>query len=134
MKFFFVLTTTFFSSILSYKNSYAQKPYVILISIDGFRHDYTEIHNLEYLKNFKKKIIEDQANRFSNIKIIDEINFDKLTNEVKDLDIIYPSIGENLSFLKSIKNKNITKLCGKPLIAWTINSALKSKTNQTTGL
>jgi len=28
---------------------------------------------------------------------------------------------------KSIKNKNITKLCGKPLIAWTINSALKSK-------
>ena len=28
---------------------------------------------------------------------------------------------------KGIKQKNITKLCGKPLIAWTINSALKSK-------
>ena len=28
---------------------------------------------------------------------------------------------------KGIKYKNITKLCGKPLIAWTINSALKSK-------
>ena len=28
---------------------------------------------------------------------------------------------------KGIKRKNITKLCGKPLIAWTINSALKSK-------
>ena len=60
----------------------------------------------EKVINFKKKIIEDQANRFSNIKIIDEINFDKLTNEIKDLDVIYPSIGENLSFLKSIKKKN----------------------------
>ena len=59
----------------------------------------------EKVINFKKKIIEDQANRFSNIKIIDEINFDKLTNEIKDLDVIYPSIGENLSFLKSIKKR-----------------------------
>ena len=59
----------------------------------------------EKVINFKKKIIEDQANRFSNIKIIDEINFDKLTNEIKELDVIYPSIGENLSFLKSIKKK-----------------------------
>ena len=59
----------------------------------------------EKVINFKKKIIEDQVNRFSNIKIIDEINFDKYTNEIKDLDVIYPSIGENLSFLKSIKKK-----------------------------
>ena len=60
----------------------------------------------EKVINFKKKIIEDQANRFSNIKIIDEIIFDKLTNEIKDLDVIYTSIGENISFLKSIKKKN----------------------------
>ena len=59
----------------------------------------------EKVINFKKKIIEDQVNRFSNIKIIDEINFDKYTNGIKDLDVIYPSIGENLSFLKSIKKK-----------------------------
>ena len=59
----------------------------------------------EKVINLKKKIIEDQANRFLNIKIIDEINFDKLTSEIKDLDVIYPSIGENLSFLKSIKKK-----------------------------
>ena len=59
----------------------------------------------EKVINFKKKIIEDQVNRFSNIKIIDEINFDKYTNEIKDLDVIYPSIGENLSFLKNIKKK-----------------------------
>ena len=60
----------------------------------------------EKVINFKK-IIEDQVNRFSNIKIIDEINFDKYTNEIKDLDVIYPSIGENLSFLKSIKKRRI---------------------------
>ena len=59
----------------------------------------------EKVINFKKKIIEDQVNRFSNIKIIDEINFDKYTNEIKDLDVVYPSIGENLSYLKSIKKK-----------------------------
>jgi hypothetical protein len=59
----------------------------------------------EKVINYKKQIIEDQANRFSNIKIIDEVNFDKLTNEIKDLDVIYPSVGENLSFLKSIKKK-----------------------------
>ena len=59
----------------------------------------------EKVINFKKKIIEDQVNRFSNIKIIDEINFDKYTNEIKDLDVIYPCIGENLSYLKSIKKK-----------------------------
>jgi len=59
----------------------------------------------EKVINFKKKIIGDQANRLSNIKIIDESGFDKLTNEIKDLDIIYPSVGENLSFLKSNKKK-----------------------------
>lgn len=63
----------------------------------------------EKVINFKKKIIEDQVNRFSNIKIIDEINFDKYTNEIKDLDVIYPSIGENLSYLKSIKKKKNLK-------------------------
>ena len=69
------------------------------------RNEKRKIKFDEKVINFKKKIIEDQANRFSNIKIIDEINFDKLTNEIKDLDVIYPSIGENLSFLKSIKKK-----------------------------
>ena len=69
------------------------------------RNEKRKIKFDEKVINFKKKIIEDQANRFSKIKIIDEINFDKLTNEIKDLDVIYPSIGENLSFLKSIKKK-----------------------------
>ena len=29
----------------------------------------------------------------------------EFTNETKDLDVIYPCVGENLSFLKSIKKK-----------------------------
>ena len=47
---------------------------------------------------------KDSERYFALLKV-DEINFDKLTNEIKDLDVIYPSIGENLSFLKSIKKK-----------------------------
>jgi len=69
------------------------------------RNEKRKIKFDEKVINFKKKIIEDQGNRFLNIKIIDEIGLDKLTNEIKDLDVIYPSIGENLSFLKSIKKK-----------------------------
>ena len=38
---------------ISNQNSYAKKPYVILISIDGFRHDYTENNKLKYLTKVK---------------------------------------------------------------------------------
>lgn len=31
------------------------KPYVLLISIDGYRHDYTDIHKPAFLSKFKKK-------------------------------------------------------------------------------
>ena len=83
------------------------------LNLKDYRNIYCVFLNNEIRKikfdekviNFKKKIIEDQVNRFSNIKIIDEINFDKFTNEIKDLDVVYPSIGENLSYLKSIKKK-----------------------------
>jgi len=55
--------------------------------------------NVEAWAFLNEDLVKSQA------KIIDEINFDKFTNEIKDLDVIYPSIGENLSFLKSIKKK-----------------------------
>jgi len=42
------------------KNSKAQqkKPYVILISADGFRYDYAEKHNATYLKEMAKKGVQ----------------------------------------------------------------------------
>ena len=55
--------------------------------------------------------------------IIKKIIFDtKLKYNNKILGLILARGGS-----KGIKYKNITKLCGIPLIAWTIKSALKSK-------
>jgi deoxyribodipyrimidine photo-lyase len=59
----------------------------------------------EKVINFKKKIIDDQTKRFPDIKVLEETQFEELAEKNKNFDIIYPSIGENLSFLKSIKKK-----------------------------
>jgi hypothetical protein len=59
----------------------------------------------EKVINFKKKIIDDQTKRFPDIKVLEETQFEELADKNKNFDIIYPSIGENLSFLKSIKKK-----------------------------
>ena len=59
----------------------------------------------EKVINFKKKIIDDQTKRFPDIKVLEETQFEELADKTKNFDIIYPSIGENLSFLKSIKKK-----------------------------
>ena len=59
----------------------------------------------EKVINFKKKIIDDQTKRFSDTKVLEETQFEELAEKTKKFDIIYPSIGENLSFLKLIKKK-----------------------------
>ncbi len=55
--------------------------------------------------NFKKKIIDEQTKRFPDTKVLEETKFEELAEKTKKFDIIYPSIGENLSFLKLIKKK-----------------------------
>jgi deoxyribodipyrimidine photo-lyase len=59
----------------------------------------------EKVMNFKKKIIDDQTKRFPDTKVLEETQFEELAKKTKNFDIIYPSIGENLSFLKLIKKK-----------------------------
>ena len=59
----------------------------------------------EKVINFKKKIIDDQTKRFPDTKVLEETQFEELAEKIKKFDIIYPSIGENLSFLKLIKKK-----------------------------
>ena len=59
----------------------------------------------EKVINFKKKIIDDQIKRFPDAKVLEETQFEELAEKIKKFDIIYPSIGENLSFLKLIKKK-----------------------------
>ena len=78
-----------------YKNIYC-----ILIS-----NEKRKIKLDEKVINFKKKIIDDQIKRFPDAKVLEETQFEELAEKIKKFDIIYPSIGENLSFLKLIKKK-----------------------------
>ena len=78
-----------------YKNIYC-----ILIS-----NEKRKIKLDEKVINFKKKIIDDQTKRFPDTKVLEETQFEELAEKTKKFDIIYPSIGENLSFLKLIKKK-----------------------------
>ena len=77
-----------------------QNIFCILIS-----NDKRKIKLDEKVINFKKKIIDDQTKRFSDTKVLEETQFEELAEKTKKFDIIYPSIGENLSFLKLIKKK-----------------------------
>ena len=84
----------------SFKLKKYQNIFCVLIS-----NEKRKIKLDEKVINFKKKIIDDQTKRFSDIKVLEETQFEELADKNKNFDIIYPSIGENLSFLKSIKKK-----------------------------
>ena len=77
-----------------------QNIFCILIS-----NDKRKIKLDEKVMNFKKKIIDDQTKRFPDTKVLEETQFEELAEKTKKFDIVYPSIGENLSFLKLIKKK-----------------------------
>jgi len=87
-------------NIESFKLKKYQNIFCVLIS-----NEKRKIKLDEKVINFKKKIIDDQTKRFPDIKVLEETQFEELADKTKNFDIIYPSIGENLSFLKSIKKK-----------------------------
>ena len=59
--------------------------------------------------NYKKNIMKDQLNKNdNNFELVNENNTEKLLENLKNFDIVYPSIGENMSFLKKmIKKKKL---------------------------
>ena len=59
--------------------------------------------------NYKKNIMKDQLNRIdNNFELINENKIEELLVSLKNFDIIYPSIGENMSFLKKlVKEKKL---------------------------
>ena len=60
--------------------------------------------------DYKSEIINDQKKRFEDLQIIDELKFQTLADEIKSFDIVHPCIGENFSFLNSIRKKRNLKL------------------------
>ena len=79
--------------------------YLVLLSNEA-RKLKLEQNVLEY----KSKIIEDQKKRFEDLKIIDEVKFKTLAGEINSFDVIHPSIGENYSYLNTIKKKQNLEL------------------------
>ena len=59
---------------------------------------------------YKSKIIDDQKKRFEDLQIIDEVKFQTLADEINSFDVVHPCIGENFSFLNSIRKKRNLKL------------------------
>ena len=58
---------------------------------------------LEYKKNLIKNQIQ---NSDIQIEFIEGNKFIEISNNEKDFDIIYPSVGENMCFLKRVMKKN----------------------------
>ena len=56
---------------------------------------------------FKKNLIKNQVqNSDLKIEFIDGNKFIEVSNSEKNFDVVYPSVGENLSFLKRVMKKN----------------------------
>ena len=60
--------------------------------------------------DFKKSIINSQLNDIKEIELLDENSFTNFTLTFKSFDVMYPSIGENLSFLKRLVKKSHLKI------------------------
>ena len=60
--------------------------------------------------NFKTQIINDQKKRLDQIKVINETGLQSSAKETISFDVIHPSIGENYSYLNSLRKKLNLKL------------------------
>ncbi len=79
--------------------------YLVLLSNDARR-----IKLGQKVLDYKSEIINDQKKRFKDLQIIDEVKFQTLADEIKSFDIVHPCIGENFSFLNSIRKKRNLQL------------------------
>ena len=79
--------------------------YLVLLSNDARR-----IKLGQKVLDYKSEIINDQKKRFEDLQIIDEVKFQTLADEINSFDIVQPCIGENFSFLNSIRKKRNLEL------------------------
>ena len=79
--------------------------YLVLLSNDARR-----IKLGQKVQDYKSEIINDQKKRFEDLQIIDELKFQTLADEINSFDVVHPCIGENFSFLNSIRKKRNLEL------------------------
>ncbi len=79
--------------------------YLVLLSNDARRIKFGQ-----KVLDYKSEIINDQKKRFEDLQIIDEVKFQTLADEINSFDVVHPCIGENFSFLNSIRKKRNLEL------------------------
>ncbi len=79
--------------------------YLVLLS-----NDVRKLKLEQKVIDYKSKIINDQKNRFEQIQVIDETKFQFITTKTKLFDVIHPSIGENYSYLNTLRKKQNLQL------------------------
>ncbi len=78
-----------------------KKIYVLLLSNSNRR-----IELSEKVINYKSELLNDFKKEFkNNIISVNASNFQELINDIIEIDIIYPFIGENLDFILNFKNE-----------------------------
>ena len=83
-----------------------KKIYYVLLS-----NDYRSIKLSTKVINYKKNIINSRLNEIKlGSELLNESGLVSLFNAVKSFDVMYPSIGENFSFLKKAIKKNNLKI------------------------
>ena len=79
-----------------------KKIYCILLT-----NDERQVELGDKVLEYKKRLIKNQLkNADLKIEFIEGNKFIALSNNQKDFDVIYPSVGENMSFLKRVIKKN----------------------------
>ena len=79
--------------------------YLVLLS-----NDVRKLKLGQKVLDYKSEIINDQKKRFEDLQIIDEVKFQTLADEINSFDVVHPCIGENFSFLNSIRKKRNLEL------------------------
>ena len=79
--------------------------YLVLLS-----NDIRKLKLGQKVLDYKSEIIDDQKKRFEDLQIIDEVKFQTLIDEIKSFDVIHPSIGENFSYLNTMRKNRDLKL------------------------
>jgi len=79
--------------------------YLVLLSNDARR-----LKLGQKVIDYKSELINDQKKRFKDLQIIDELKFQSLTDEITSFDVVHPCIGENFSFLNTIRKKRNLEL------------------------
>ena len=84
---------------------YAKYKYIYLVQLSN---EFRRIELSDNVLNYKYSILEEFSNNCPQSKILNANDLKKEINTNKNFDVIYPCVGENLSFLEN--NKNNSKL------------------------